>query len=166
LLPALKWLAGVFSKRTGIQVAVEAKGAGCMTGKEGKTLLYRFVQEGLTNVARHARARSVRILIDRNGGRIRAIVQDDGIGTRPRRKRCRGLGLIGMRERIEWAGGTFHIDSRRGAGTMLVAEIPITRGADDGGWRVEQPGRDTGVKRLMPAANQAAAGAAAAGARA
>jgi signal transduction histidine kinase len=125
LVPALNWLADSFSRRTGIAVSLDADDTLAPADAEIKTLLYRFVQEALTNVVRHARARSVRISLSAADGRIRASVDDDGKGIRRARgRRSTGFGLIGMRERIERVGGILSIESRNGAGTRLVAEVP------------------------------------------
>jgi signal transduction histidine kinase len=125
LVPALNWLADTFSRRTGIAVSLDADGTLAPADAEIRTLLYRFVQEALTNVARHARARSVRIDLSAADGRIRASVDDDGKGIRRAAgRRSTGFGLIGMRERIERVGGNLSIESRSGIGTRLVAEVP------------------------------------------
>ena len=125
LVPALNWLADTFSRRTGIAVSLNGDNTLAPADAEIRTLLYRFVQEALTNVARHARARSVRIDLSAANGRIRASIDDDGMGFgRAAKRRPTGFGLIGMRERIERVGGNLSIESRRGAGTRLVAEVP------------------------------------------
>jgi signal transduction histidine kinase len=125
LVAALNWLADTFSRRTGIAVSLEADDSLAPADAEITTLLYRFVQEALTNVARHSRARSVRIDLSTANSRILASVDDDGRGIRRvDRGRSTGFGLIGMRERIERVGGNLSIESRRGVGTRLVAEVP------------------------------------------
>jgi signal transduction histidine kinase len=128
LLPALRWYTGDFARRTGIQVALRARGAESRTRREIETLLYRFVQEALTNVARHARARRVQVQLTGVSGRVKAVVADDGVGINMRRggPPPRGLGLLGMRERIERIGGSLTIDSSRGSGTRLTVSIPVT----------------------------------------
>lgn len=125
LLPALRWYGGTFASRTGIRVTLRARGANARVRRELETLLYRFAQEALTNVARHARARHVQISLLSGGGQITAAVRDDGVGIRERGHRQRGLGLLGMRERIERIGGTLRVDTLTGGGTRLEASIPI-----------------------------------------
>jgi signal transduction histidine kinase len=125
LLPALRWYASTFARRTGVRVEVAADNAGPRPRREVETLLYRFVQEALTNVARHARARRVRVSLAGANGTVRAIVQDDGVGFAGNGSRPGGLGLLGMRERIERQGGTLRIGSRPAKGTRLVADIPV-----------------------------------------
>ncbi len=79
---------------------------------EIETALYRIVQEALTNIARHAQAKSASILVEKRGGSVRAIVEDDGVGFDPSAQLGeRHLGLLGMRERAELLGGTLTIES-------------------------------------------------------
>jgi two-component system sensor histidine kinase UhpB len=86
--------------------------------------IYRVVQEALTNVARHARARHLEIRVHR-GTVLTLEVQDDGIGI-DRDARGRGFGLPGMRERVEALGGTLQITSRPGRGVTLTVELPLS----------------------------------------
>ncbi len=141
LVPALRWYSDKFSRRTGVGVDLQANGNGGPIDKDLNTLLFRFFQEALTNVARHARAKRVRIGLNGVNGTLRAIVSDDGIGLRHAGTSHQGLGLIGMRERIERAGGALRIQSRPGRGTRLVAEIPI-HATTAGRARSNHPGRD------------------------
>lgn len=91
-----------------------------------ETALYRIVQESLTNIARHARASTVSVLLEHREGRIRAIIEDDGCGFDPVQVRASagGLGLYGMQERVELLGGVFRIESSN-AGTAVVVEVPV-----------------------------------------
>jgi two-component system sensor histidine kinase UhpB len=85
---------------------------------------YRIVQEALTNVARHAAARSVTILVERRGENLLVAIEDDGAGfvaSEP----SEGRGLIGMRERTELLGGTFHVSTTPGSGTRVRASLPL-----------------------------------------
>ncbi len=129
LLPALRWYTGDFARRTGIEVALRARGAESRTRPEIETLLYRFVQEALTNVVRHARARRVHVSLTGAHGEVKALVADDGAGMPAGGPAPGGLGLLGMRERIERIGGHLEIESRRGSGTRLTVSIPVTDGA-------------------------------------
>jgi signal transduction histidine kinase len=93
---------------------------------EIETALYRIVQEALTNIARHAQAKSASILVEKRGGSVRAIVEDDGVGFDPSAQRGeRHLGLLGMRERAELLGGTLTIESAPQSGTSVFIEIPL-----------------------------------------
>lgn len=83
--------------------------------------LYRCVQEGLTNAVRHGRARRVSIRVARDPRTLLLEIEDDGRGASPL---VPGLGLTGMRERVEECGGTLAIDARSGAGVRLRASLP------------------------------------------
>jgi two-component system, NarL family, sensor histidine kinase UhpB len=96
--------------------------------------LYRLVQEGLTNVARHSRATRVEIRVAREPGappsqaRVVVCVEDNGVGAEPAHTGP-GLGLIGMRERMEAVGGSLQVGNREGGGFRLRAEVPVGSGA-------------------------------------
>ena len=91
-----------------------------------ETAIYRIAQETLTNIARHAQARSASILVERHGDIVRAIVEDDGIGFDVITNHGeRQLGLLGMRERAELLNGTLTIESSREQGTSIFIEIPL-----------------------------------------
>jgi signal transduction histidine kinase len=91
-----------------------------------ETTLYRIVQEGLTNIARHAQARTASILLERRNGRVRVIIEDDGQGFAQQQAAGSGrLGLYGMRERAELLDGTFTIESEPGQGTSIFVEVPL-----------------------------------------
>lgn len=123
LVPALQWQAREMSKRTGMAVTVDAEGVADDLPEEHKTCIYRVVQEALHNCARHAVARSVRIQVLQESQRIRLSVQDDGRGFDS--THVRGLGLLGMEERVTHLGGRFHLQSEPGHGTQLRIEIPL-----------------------------------------
>jgi signal transduction histidine kinase len=99
---------------------------------EMETALYRIVQEALTNIARHAQAETVSVLLEKRDASVMLIVEDDGrgfdvtsvLGSRPRGK----LGLYGMRERAALLGGTLTIESTRGTGTTIFVDVPLTKG--------------------------------------
>jgi signal transduction histidine kinase len=93
---------------------------------EIETAIYRIVQESLTNVARHAAAQSVSVLVERRGSDLVALVEDNGRGFASSPVRGgQHLGLEGMRERAELLGGRLTIESRAGAGTSVHVQIPI-----------------------------------------
>ncbi len=123
LVPALEWQAREISKRTGIAVSVEAAGVSDDLPDDHNTCVYRIVQEALHNCARHAQARSARIGVRQESGRIVLSIQDDGKGFDARR--VRGLGLVGMEERVNHLGGTFQVKSEPGCGTVLLVELPL-----------------------------------------
>ena len=98
--------------------------------RDAETHLYRITQEGLNNIYKHAHAKNVSVIIERAGGEIVLIIEDDGAGFaqaegRKDRKVNRGLGLNGMRERADLIGGSLDIESEVGKGTTLYVRIPI-----------------------------------------
>ena len=123
LAPALDWQARETARRTGMRVHV-ATDLADEPPEEHKTCIYRVVQEALNNCARHAQASSVQVAVLGRNGKILVTVQDDGGGFDP--QRVRGLGLLGMEERIRHLGGSFEIDSRPGCGTLLRVSLPVT----------------------------------------
>jgi len=127
LVPALQWQAREISKRTGMAVTVDAESVADDLPEEYKTCIYRVVQEALHNCSRHAFARSVRIQVVQESGRIHLSVLDDGQGFDS--THTRGLGLLGMEERVTHLGGRFQLQSEPGHGTRLRIEIPLAERA-------------------------------------
>ena len=125
LVPALKRLGSGFSEQTGIRVEVESYLDENRLPSEIETALYRIVQESLTNVVKHARAGSVSVLVTRKSGSVIAVIEDDGRGFDAGAGRDEGLGLVGMEERVALLDGRLQIESREGAGTTIVAEVPL-----------------------------------------
>jgi signal transduction histidine kinase len=123
LVPALNWQARETVKRTGLRVQVAAADLPESLPEEHKTCIYRIVQEALNNVVRHAQARTVKISLERKPGEIVLNVQDDGTGFDA--LRVRGLGLLGIEERVHHLGGAFGIDSQLGRGTSLKINLPV-----------------------------------------
>jgi signal transduction histidine kinase len=100
-------------------------------GPELESTLYRVVQEALTNVSKHARAERVELVLRQNDTRIDVLVRDDGVGFDPQARHA-GFGLVGMRERIELAGGELGVTSEPGAGAELRAGVPVQRAVTRG----------------------------------
>ncbi len=123
LVPALEWQAREVSKRTGLRVQVSADDTAGELPDTLKTCIYRVVQEALHNCARHAHARSVRVVVEQGERRIMLTVEDDGAGFDARR--VRGLGLVGMEERVTHLGGSFSVRSVPGSGTKVAVELPL-----------------------------------------
>jgi signal transduction histidine kinase len=95
-----------------------------------ETTVYRIIQEALTNVLKHARARNVSVILENRANRLMAIVEDDGSGFdveammgKPMSERR--LGLMGMKERVSLVGGKLDIESTLSAGTTVIVHIPI-----------------------------------------
>jgi signal transduction histidine kinase len=108
-----------------ISIELEAVLGDARLPRDIETALYRIVQEALTNVVKHARARNVSIVLTRRDGTVTALVEDDGTGFAPDERRSDGMGLVGMRERLALLDGRLMIESARGSGTTLVAEVPL-----------------------------------------
>lgn len=126
LVPALERLTDSFAEQTGISVDFQASLTAGRLPTEIETALYRIVQESLTNIVKHARAGSVSVVLTRKEDAVSVVVEDDGIGFEPGRPRDGGLGLLGMQERVALLGGRLAIESRPGAGTTFVAEVPLS----------------------------------------
>ena len=129
LVPALDWQARETAKRTGMRVQVDSEVEDELP-EEHKTCIYRIVQEALNNCSRHAQATTVQVSVRGEDGRILVNVTDDGSGFDP--QLVRGLGLLGMEERVRHLGGTFEIDSHPGRGTALRIALPLASLNGDG----------------------------------
>jgi signal transduction histidine kinase len=125
LVPALQRLTDTFGEQSGIAVHFEAQLGEERLPPEAETALYRIVQESLTNVAKHAEAGNVSVLLTRNQGGVVAVVEDDGRGLVLDAEAGPGLGLVGMRERLALLGGRLTLESAGPRGTTLVAELPL-----------------------------------------
>ena len=125
IVPAVRWQASELSKRTGTPVELQIEGDFDGLGDEGRTCLYRVVQEALTNCARHAQATTIQITMEcRNGSSVCLSIRDDGIGFDAGRSRT-GLGLVGIEERVKKLGGSLAVSSWPNRGTLLSVEIPL-----------------------------------------
>jgi signal transduction histidine kinase len=123
---ALEWQLQQFERRTGIKTAFEAL-AHPEVDEDRRTVCFRIVQEALTNVLRHARAHTVRVVLGVVGEQLTLDVIDDGIGIDPRAAAGQSLGLLGMRERAEVLGGSLTIGPGASAGTRLSLKLPVRR---------------------------------------
>jgi signal transduction histidine kinase len=128
LVPALKWQAREVSKRTSMDVSVAAELISDDLPDEYKTCIYRVVQEALHNCSNHAHARSVRIRVQHAQQWLTLSIQDDGTGFDT--SQVKGLGLLGIQERVARLGGHCTVQSTPGRGTILAVELPFS--ADSG----------------------------------
>jgi signal transduction histidine kinase len=116
------------AKRTGLAITAKGPTDGRLPPPV-ETALYRVVQEALTNVTKHAQAQNVMIELRREDRTIWVSIHDDGIGFEVpavlAKRGQRGLGLIGIRERLHALGGTLQIDSQPGQGTELIVAVPL-----------------------------------------
>jgi two-component system, NarL family, sensor histidine kinase DevS len=125
LVPALERLTDAFAEQTGIRVDFHSALGRTRPGSEVETALYRVVQESLTNILKHADAHNVSVSLARRESGVAAVIEDDGTGFDLRSVREEGVGLLGMRERLALLDGHLEIESRPGAGTTIVAEVPV-----------------------------------------
>lgn len=130
LLPTLRWYLHRSGQRLGIQVSLEVEGISRRMTPEVETILYRVVQEGLTNVARHAQATAVCVRITYDAQQLEMAIEDDGVGfdTVQLAATVDGthMGLLGMRERVALMGGMVRVDSAPGQGTRRLIHLPST----------------------------------------
>jgi signal transduction histidine kinase len=123
LIPALEWQAREVSRRSGIKVTVTAENVSDSLSDEMRTCIYRIVQEALQNVFRHSAAKSAVVTVRQDDSSLFLSVEDDGRGFDP--ERTRGLGMLGMEERVRKLRGQFQIRSASGKGTALLVTLPI-----------------------------------------
>ena len=127
LAAALDWHTRNFSARTGIAVAVRGSEPALRPALQVEIALFRIAQEALNNVAKHARARHVEIVLDQSNGECVMSVEDDGIGfddvEDPSDKPKPGLGMVTMRERAQAVGGRFEVEALPGSGTQLTVRV-------------------------------------------
>ncbi|MFG6467675.1 CHASE3 domain-containing protein [Roseateles sp. BYS87W] len=124
LIPALEIFTQEFAQRSGLQLQIELDDA--PTNEAGRLALYRLVQEALTNVLRHAKARVVRVSLQATDGWLQLQIRDDGQGFNPDAVGSGHHGLLGMRYRMESLGGTLQLLSTPGRGTLVLARLPVT----------------------------------------
>jgi signal transduction histidine kinase len=132
LVSAIRWYAERHLKPRGIAVRCEFSGFGSRLMPELETALFRVVQEAITNIAKHSGADTVLIQCLQRDDRISIEIEDDGKGFLPASlpppaARERGLGLMGMRERVELFGGTLELDSAPGSGTRIAVSVPAVQ---------------------------------------
>lgn len=128
LVPAIEHLLHAFSERTGLVVELDTQAATVEFREPLSTAVYRMVQEGLTNVARHARATEVRVALRVEGGDLVVSVRDNGIGiSEAQLGSGKSFGLLGIKERARTLGGAADIYSVREGGTTVEIKVPVAR---------------------------------------
>jgi signal transduction histidine kinase len=123
LEPALRDLVEDFGRRTGIRAGLATDGLPPRVPRELEVVVYRAVQEALTNVARHARAAAVRVWVACRDGELRLVVEDDGCGIAG--APVPHLGLLGMQERVTALGGRLTFGAGSAGGVRLEAVVPM-----------------------------------------
>ena len=133
---ALRSYLRTFSQRTGIAAEFIQNGKEQRLPQTAEVCVYRIVQEALTNVVRHSGARNAIVTLSQTDDGLEMTIDDDGHGIDQQISRfgtssTHGLGVIGMRERVQALGGTFALESRRGGGTRVAVRLPaVPRAAD------------------------------------
>jgi PAS domain S-box-containing protein len=123
---AIDVLVSEYQERTGIACNLDVEGAPFNVDEERARAVYRIVQEALTNVARHAEAAEIDIIVRRNGSGLHIEVGDDGRGIELGKVMApTSYGLTGMRKRAELCGGDIEIRARPGGGTLIVVQVPL-----------------------------------------
>jgi len=130
LLPTLQWYLNRYSQRLGIEVSLDVQDLEDRLPEEVETTLYRVIQEALTNIAKHAKANTVRLNLERSKDAIGVTIRDDGRGFDVKESQeslttLEGVGLIGIRDRVSTLGGRAEIHSKPGQGTSIEIEIPL-----------------------------------------
>jgi signal transduction histidine kinase len=131
LVAALDWQAREVSKRTGMLVDTIDENVSNNLPEEQKTCVYRIVQEALNNCSKHAYAKNVRIVVSQEPHYLRVSIEDDGKGFDA--SRVRGLGLVGMNERVSQLGGVLRVESDPARGTRLRVDLPLPNASADSG---------------------------------
>ncbi len=129
LAPALTWLARTLEQRTGLKVELALESLDERLDSDVETLVFRLIQEALTNVLRHAGVDRVQVAVSRAGEILELRVADAGRGFDPRAVLgggATGSGLRGMRDRLELFGGRLDLSSAPGQGTRISAVVPLT----------------------------------------
>jgi PAS domain S-box-containing protein len=127
LADAAGWLVEDFAKRSGVHCEIQLSGDAALSGLEKNvaTVVYRALQESLTNIGRHAGAKNAWIRLSMEDGKLYFEVEDDGRGISPEDlAKTRSLGLKGMRERIAYFGGSLEVSRAPRGGTRLRAQVP------------------------------------------
>jgi signal transduction histidine kinase len=133
LIDTLRWYIKDFSKRTNIKVTLKSENYRSRLHQDLEMVLYRIAQEALANVAKHAQATKVSILLEKKNNLVLLTVKDDGIGidlkkVQRERKMKKGFGLFSMEERVKLLNGSFKLTSKLKKGTSLEVSLPCPRG--------------------------------------
>jgi len=128
-LPAtIDWYLKGFGRRHGVRIELLQQGMDGRLASETEAGIYRIVQEALTNVAKHAQASTCRVFLQRLTNTVLVTIEDDGVGFRPEDisvpGASRGIGLVGVRERVAQLRGELRLESGPGKGTRLTVEVP------------------------------------------
>ena len=133
LTAALRWLINNFAKSYNIKMTLDMRDIDSLLPRNSHAIVYRIIQEALTNVVKHSQAKNVSFAIAEDDSRVSLSVEDNGIGfdakeTLTRGPEEKGLGLATMKGRAQMLGGDLNISTQAGKGTLVTLSIPIKRG--------------------------------------
>jgi signal transduction histidine kinase len=131
LTPAIAWLVKEVSRSSGVEIRSDIDPALDSLPDAYRTCVYRIVQEALTNALRHSGARNVHVTLNSRDGCVVGAITDDGRGFEKATVKGRGLGLIGMEERVRELAGTIRISATPGRGTTVEFRLPVPPAAED-----------------------------------
>jgi PAS domain S-box-containing protein len=141
LEPALEWFMERIKKGNGIKISYRNDKFDKPLLEENRVFLFQAVREILTNAIQHGQAKNLKVFVNRIDNNIRIIIEDDGIGfdisNQDLSEKNKGLGLFNIRERINYLGGDFQINSKSGKGTCITLTAPLQESLDKtGGYRI------------------------------
>ncbi len=125
LIPAIRSLGEEFAERTGLDFIFRPPACPPALPPQAELIIYRIVQEALTNVEKHAAASRVAVRLDAQDKRLQLKIRDNGNGLPVRRQSKPGWGLVNMRERASYVHGKIELESQPGRGTVIKVEIPL-----------------------------------------
>ncbi len=127
IVAALQWYTRQCAERAGLEIKFSGPDKFERLPMETELILYRVAQEGITNAIRHGKAQAIEIILERKSNTIQLTIKDNGKGFNPVATN-HGLGLVGIRERVELLDGNFSVKTTPGSGTQLLIEIPTKKG--------------------------------------
>lgn len=135
LVPAIRWIARTYLEEAGIHTEVSARDDTEPLSPQVKSTLFRICQEATNNIVRHAQAHNARISLDQENCEMHLQVEDDGVGfdvaqASEQAVALQRLGLLGIQERAQLAGGRILLDSAPGKGTRLSVYVPLSEGGE------------------------------------
>jgi PAS domain S-box-containing protein len=135
LSAAIRWLIGNFAKRHNIRVSLDMIDIDALVARDSHTILYRIIQEALTNIGKHSQAKHVTMTVKKDTSTVSIVIEDDGKGfdaaeTVTRSPEDTGLGLATMKGRAQMLGGALAVRAEAGRGTRIIVTVPL-----DGGGR-------------------------------
>ena len=130
LTPALKWQIDNFARHYGVTVVSDIQTIDHLVPKDDQIMVYRTIQEALTNIGKHAHAKNIVVQVKTGKDRISFLVEDDGRGfdlkdVTAKKLSEKGLGVASMKERVKMLGGMLHLWSEQGKGTRICFSVPI-----------------------------------------